>query len=95
MWRLFKKFGGEVVGAIGKRYKLFWMGSKAKTDGEGIFVAEKWVDSVVSVEKHSERVLVLKMVIGDCLLNVFMVYDPHSGKPDEERRVFGMTYFIW
>jgi len=46
------------------------MGSKAKTDGVGIFVAEKWVDSVVSVERHSERVLVLKMVLGDCLLNV-------------------------
>ena len=41
------------------------MGSKAKTDGVGIFVAEKWVDSVVSVERHSERVLVLKMVLGD------------------------------
>ena len=30
------------------------MGSKAKTDGVGIFVAEKWGDSVVSVERHSE-----------------------------------------
>jgi len=39
------------------------MGSKAKTDGVGICVAEKWVDSVVSVERHSERVLVLKMVL--------------------------------
>jgi len=42
------------------------MGSKAKTDGVEIFVAEKWVDSVVSVERHSERVLILKMVLGDC-----------------------------
>ena len=48
------------------------MGSKAQTDGVGIFVADKWVDSVVSVEKHSERVLVLQMVLGDCLLNVWM-----------------------
>ena len=39
------------------------MGSKAKTDGVGIFVAEKWVDNVVSVERRSERVLVLKMVL--------------------------------
>jgi len=52
-------------GATGKRYKLFWMGSEAKT--EGVFVAEKWVDSVVSVERHSERALVLKMVLGDRL----------------------------
>ena len=46
-------------GATGKRYKLFWLGSEAKTEGVGIFVAEKWVDSVVSVERHSERILVL------------------------------------
>ena len=25
------------------------------------------------------------MVLGDCLLNVFTVYAPHSGKPDEEK----------
>ena len=43
--------GCRFFGAIGKTYKLFWMGSKAKTDGVGIFVAEKWVDSVVSEEK--------------------------------------------
>ena len=28
--------GYRLFGAIGKRYKLFWMGSKAKTDGVGI-----------------------------------------------------------
>ena len=61
--------GCRLFGAIGKRYKLFWMGSKAKTGGVGILVAEKWVGSVVTVERHSERVLVLKMVLGDCLLN--------------------------
>ena len=77
--------GCRFFGAIGKRYKLFWIESKAKTDGVGIIVAEKWVDSVVSVEWNSERVLVLKMVLGDCLLNVFTVYAdnaPHSGKPE-------------
>ena len=87
--------GRRFFGAIGKRYKLFWMGSKAKSDGVGIFVAEKWVDNVVRVERHSERVLVLKMVLNDCLLNVFTVCAPHSGKPDEEKTVFGMRYFIW
>ena len=63
-------------GATGKRYKLFWMGSEAKTEGFGIFVAEKWVDSVVSVKRHSERMMVLQMVLGDHLLNVFTVYAP-------------------
>ena len=44
----------------------------------GIFVAEKWLDSVVIVERHSERVLVLKVALGDCLLNVLTVYAPHK-----------------
>jgi len=32
--------GCRFFDAIGKRYKLFWMGCKAKTGGVGIFVAE-------------------------------------------------------
>jgi len=56
-------------------------------------VAEKWVNSVVSAERHDERVLILKMVLGDCLLNVFMVYAPHSGKPDEEKEIFWNEVF--
>jgi len=85
--------GCRLFDAIGKRYKLFWMGSKANTDGVGIFVAEKWVDSVVSVERHSEKALVLKMVLGDCLLNIFTVYAPHSGKPDEKKERFWNEVF--
>ena len=61
--------------------------------GIGIFVAEKWVDSVVSVERHSEKVLVLKMVLGDCVLHVFMVYAPDSGKPVEEKERFWNEVF--
>jgi len=80
--------GCRFFAALGRRYKLFWLGSKAKSDGVGIFVAEKWVDSVVSVERHSERILALKMVLGDCLLDVFTVYAPHLGKPDEEKERF-------
>ena len=87
-----RKFGGEVV-HVGKRYKLFWMGSEAKTEGVGIFVAEKWVDSVVSVERHNERIMVLKMVLGDRLLNVFTVYAPHSRKPDEVKECFWNEVF--
>ena len=45
-----------------QKVKLFLMGNEAKTDSVGIFVAEKWADSVVRVERHSERIMVLKMV---------------------------------
>jgi len=62
-----------------------------------MFVAEKWVDTVVSVERHSERVLLLKTVLGDCLLNVLTVNAPRSGKPNEEKKTrdFGTKCSIW
>ena len=69
------------------------MGNEAKTDGVGIFVAEKWADSVVTVERHSERILVLKLVVGDRLLYVFSVYAPHTGKPDKEKESFWDNVF--
>ena len=41
----------KFYGAKGQRYRLFWMGDEEKLDGVAIFVAQKWVDSVVSVER--------------------------------------------
>jgi len=53
-WHAFKKHSGnwkdsgcKFYGAKGKRYKLLWIGSEDRSDSVGIFVAEKWVDSVV------------------------------------------------
>jgi len=46
------------------------------------------MDSVDSVERHSKRVLILWMVLDNGLLNVLMVYTPHSGKTEEEKEIF-------
>jgi len=39
------------------------MRGEKRSDSVGIFIAEKWVDSVVNVKRHSKRVLILKMVL--------------------------------
>jgi len=61
------------------------MGGEERSDDVRIFVAEKWVYSVVSVERHSKRILNLRMVLDNGLLNVRTVYAPHSGKPEVEK----------
>ena len=85
--------GCKFFGAQGKRYKLFRMGGQDRSDGVGMFVAEKWVDSVVKVERHSERVLILKMVLDNSLMNVLTAYAPQSGKPEEEKENFSNELF--
>ena len=86
-----KGSGCKFYGAKVQRYKLFWMGGEERLDSVKISVAEKWVDSVV---RHSKSVLILKMVLDNGLLNVLIVYAPHSRKPEEDR-VFGMKCSIW
>jgi len=93
-WHAFKKHDGKFYEAKGQRYKLFWMGSEEKLDGVGIFVAEKCVDGVVSVERHSKRVLILKMILDNGLFNALMVY-PSQGNQRRKKRVFGMKCSIW
>jgi len=57
---------------------MFWMGGEERLDGVGMFVAEKWVDSIVCVKRHSKRVLNLRMDLDNDLLHVLTVYAPHS-----------------
>ena len=45
------------------------------------------MDSVVSVKRHSKRVLILRMVLDNGFLNILKVYAPHSGKPEEEKEL--------
>ena len=87
--------GCRFFGAEGKRYKLFWMRGKERSDGIGMFVAQKWVDRVVKVERHSETVLILKMVSDNSLLNVLMVYAPHSGNRRKKKIIFGTNCSTW
>jgi len=50
--------GCRFFGAKSKRYKLFCMGSKDRSDGVGMFVAEKWVDTGQCGEcRKAQRVL--------------------------------------
>jgi len=48
---------------------------------------------MVKVERHSERVLILKMVLDNGLMNVLTLYAPHSGKPEEEKENFWNELF--
>ena len=51
------------------------------------------MDNVVSIERYRKRVLILKMVLDNGLLNVLMVYAPHSGKSKEEKENFWNEVF--
>ena len=45
-------------------YKLFWSGNSKGSGGVGILVAEKWWDKIFEVQRISDRILLVRMIIG-------------------------------
>ena len=83
-----KGAGTRIFGEQGGHYKFFWQGGTDGTAGVGIFVAEKWIECVVEVSRISERIMMIKFVLGNMVVNVLSLYSPQVGRSEEEKDVF-------
>ncbi|HXJ94687.1 MAG TPA: reverse transcriptase domain-containing protein [Terriglobia bacterium] len=84
--------GARLLGGDGARYKLYWKGrDTTAASGVGILVAEKYVDKVVEVRRVSDRLIVLRVVVGRMILNVISAYAPQRGRPNEEKEEFWVS----
>ena len=54
----------------------------------GMFAAEQYIDKVVEVRRVSDRVIILKVLLGKTVLNVISAYAPQAGRLNEEKEVF-------
>ena len=66
------------------RYKLFWSGNNKGTAGEGVMVAEEWIEKVFEVQRVSDRIILLKMIVGQCV----SVHAPQCGLSDADKDLF-------
>ena len=71
-----------------KRYKFYWSGCDDRSGGVGIMIAEEWIESVIEVKRVNERIMVLRMTVGDLVLNIISAYAPQSGRPVKEKEEF-------
>jgi hypothetical protein len=78
----------RTMGEEGNRYKFFWMGCEEGVAGVGVLVQEKWIEKVIEVKRVSERIIVLRVTVGKCVLNVVSVYAPQVGRTMEEKEEF-------
>ena len=74
-----------MLGANGRRYKFFWQCCNKVTAGVGVFIAERWIDSVVN-----ERIMYVKLVI----VNFVSAYAPQVGSSAEEKDDFWDSFII-
>ena len=84
----------RILGANGRRYKFFWQGCNKGTPGVGVFIAERWIDSVVNVVRVNERIMYVKLVIGKQIVNIVSAYAPQVGLSAEEKDDFWDSFII-
>mgnify|MGYP007071599789 CR=1 FL=1 len=82
--------GGSTRMVSGKsgRYKFLWQGCPEGIHGVGVLVSEEFVDKIVEVKRMSERLMMVKLVIGECLMNVISGYAPQVGRNQVEKDEF-------
>ena len=82
--------GGNCRTIKGKdiRYKLYWSGNDKGTAGVGVFVAEEWLEKVFEVERVSDRIILMKLIVGQHVVTFLSVYAPQSGLSDEVKDLF-------
>ena len=56
-----------------------------------MLVSEEFVEKVVEVKRMSERLMVVKLVVGERLMNVISCYAPQNGRSQVEK-YSGMQY---
>ncbi|KAK3888624.1 hypothetical protein Pcinc_007349 [Petrolisthes cinctipes] len=71
-----------------ERYKLFWIGNDKGTGGVGIFLAEKWVDKGIEVNRVSDRIIQMKLMAGETIFTAISVYAPQCGLSEEAKDGF-------
>ncbi|KAK3876804.1 hypothetical protein Pcinc_018434 [Petrolisthes cinctipes] len=77
--------GTKIYGSDNEKYKFWWSGGGEGRAGVRILVKEEWVESVIEVIRWDDRMMKIKLVVGEKVLNIFSVYAPRQGRPDEEK----------
>ena len=60
------------------RCKCFWIGNELGTRDVGVLLAEKWIDKLFDVKHVSDRLMMIKMIVGEVVVTVLSNWDFQS-----------------
>ena len=77
---------GEGGGQYG--FKLWYTWIVANRNGVGVLIDKSLKNSVVGVRRQGDRIILVKLVIGDMVLNIISAYAPQVGLDESAKRQF-------
>ncbi|XP_021835669.1 uncharacterized protein [Spinacia oleracea] len=69
-------------------YKLWYSGKTRGRNGVGILIDREYIDDVVDVSRKSDRIMSIKLVIGDEVVTIVSAYAPQAGLDTSTRQKF-------
>ncbi|XP_045458566.1 craniofacial development protein 2-like [Melitaea cinxia] len=82
------KWKGQRAREIGAGYKFYYCGCDGKRNGVGIVLDRELKNKVMDVKRVNDRVIAVKLLIEDSVLNVVSVYAPQTGCDDSMKERF-------
>ena len=61
------------------RYKLYWSVNDKVIASVGVFVAREWIEKVFEMQRVSDRILLVELLVGQHVVNILFVYAPQGG----------------
>ena len=83
------KWVGEKAKEVdGTGFKLWYTGVERSKNGVGVMIDKTLKDRVVDVKRKGDRIILVKLVVEDLILNVLSVYAPQVGLPESVKLQF-------
>ena len=79
--------GGKYV------YNLLWKGCAEGLNGIGVIIAEEFIDKVVKVVGVYDRLMMVKVLVGQCLVNIVSAYAPQVGRSQDGKDEFWEAFW--
>ena len=70
------------------KYKLYWCGNSTGLGGVAVLLHQKWTEKVFAVERISDRILLLKLIVGKAVYSFISLYAPQKDLPMHEKDRF-------
>lgn len=86
------KWKGTKAREIGEGYKFYYCGSDGKRNGVGVVLDAKLKECVTEVKRMNDRLIIVKVMVQNILLNVMSIYAPQTGCDDKEKERFWMDF---
>ena len=85
------RWKGSKAKELGEGYKLYYHGDTTNRNGIGIIVSQKCRDNVLNINRITDRIMALQLVIAKGKMNVLSVYTPQTGCTAKIRRILEET----